>query len=121
MTVTVALSGRMRIIGSIKVRRLENGALYAAFTELMDAEKLAIRGGVPVSEADGGPFGEVIRKVDEEGHFVWEWHFSNLGFAEYPPHRNANRWSYGHTNTVLPLQDGTILVSSKNLNMIFII
>ena len=102
-------------------RRLKTGAIYAAFTELADAEKSSIRGGVPGSEANSGPFGEVIRQVDEEGLVVWEWHFTNLGFAEYPLHRNANRWSYGHTNTALPLPDGTILVRSKNLNMVFII
>lgn len=102
-------------------RRLDNGAIYAAFTELADAEKSSIRGGVPGSEADGGPFGEVIRQVDEEGRVVWEWHFSRLGFDVHPLHQNANRWSYGHTNTVLPLANGTILVSSKNLNMVFII
>ena len=53
-------------------RRLETGAIYAAFTELADAEKSSIRGGEPGSEANGGPFGEVIRQVDEEGRVVWE-------------------------------------------------
>ena len=76
---------------------------------------------MPGSEADGGPFGEVIQQVDEQGRVVWEWHFSRLGFETHPLHRNANRWSYGHTNTVLPLADGTILVSSKNLNLVFIV
>ena len=95
--------------------------IYAAFTDLTDAKKSAIRRGVAGCEADCGPFGEVIRQIDEEGHIVWEWHFSNFGLAKNPLQFNANRWSCGHTNTVLPLPDGTILVSSKNLKMIFIV
>jgi len=73
------------------------------------------------SETEGGPFGEAIRKVNDAGDTVWEWHFQELGLDSYPLHRNGNRWSYGHTNTVCPLADGTYLVSSKNLNLLFII
>ena len=102
-------------------RRLADGAIYAAFTDLDDAEKAAIRGGAPGSESEGGPYGEVIRQVDERGAVVWEWHFRQLGYDRHPLHRNANRWSYGHTNTVLPLGDGRILVSSKNLCLLFIV
>ena len=60
-------------------KRLANGAIYAAFTELDEQDKAAIRGGVPGTESDGGPFGEVIRQVDDSGTVVWEWHFSQLG------------------------------------------
>ena len=87
--------------------------IYAAFTDLADAKKSAIRRWVAISEADCGPFGEVIRQIDEEGYIVWEWHFSNSSLAKNPLEFNANRWSYGHANTVLTLPDGTILVSSK--------
>jgi len=79
--VALTVSGRMseydrdgRLVWSHKdpwqhhdARRLETGAIYAAFTELADAEKSSIKGGVPGSEANGGPFGEVIRQVDEDG------------------------------------------------------
>ncbi len=102
-------------------RRLSDGAVYATFTELNDAAKAGINGGIPGSETEGGPFGEAIRKVNDAGHTVWEWHFHELGLDSYPLYRNANRWSYGHTNTVCPLTDGTYLVSSKNLNMLFIV
>ena len=102
-------------------RRLEDGAIYAAFTELSAQEKAAIRGGAPGTETDGGPFGEAIRQVDESGQVVWEWHFTELGLDSHPLHRNSNRWSYGHTNTVCPLHDGTYLISSKNLNLLFIV
>jgi len=100
-------------------RRLDNGAVYASFTELDQATKDSIKGGIPGSETDGGPFGEAIRKVNDIGETVWEWQFTELGLDTYPMYRNANRWSYGHTNTVCPLSDGSYLVSSKNLNLLF--
>ena len=102
-------------------RRLNDGAIYAAFADLSAEEKAAIPGGAPGTEQDGGPFGEVIRQVNDSGETIWEWSFSALGFDAHPLHRNANRWSYGHTNTVCPLDDGCYLVSSKNLNLLFIV
>jgi len=102
-------------------RRLANGVVYAAFTELSTADKALIQGGIPGSETPGGPFGEVIREVNNVGDVVWEFHFKELGFTTYPLHRNANRWSYGHTNTVCPVGDGTYLISSKNMNLLFIV
>lgn len=102
-------------------RRLPNGAVYAAFAEPTGELEAGMAGGIPESETDGGPFGEVIREVDESGATVWEWPFENLGLEDTHLHRNANRWSYGHTNTVCPLPDGNYLVSSKNLCMLFIV
>lgn len=103
------------------VRRLTDGAIYAAFTELTDAQKAAVQGGVLGSHSEGGPYGEAIRRVDDSGTVLWEWHFLELGLEQHPLYRNANRWSYGHTNTIEPLADGTYLISSKNLNMLFIL
>jgi len=102
-------------------RRLADGVVYAAFTELSDVTKAGIKGGIPGSESEGGPFGECIRGVNNAGDIVWEWDFQRLGMDAYPLYRNANRWSYGHTNTVCPLANGLYLVSSKNLNLLFII
>ena len=102
-------------------RRLENGAIYAAFSELDDELKGQVAGGRSGSETPGGPFGEVIRQVDETGKTVWEWSFTELGLDTHRLHPNANRWSYGHTNTVCPLEDGTYLISSKNLNLLLIL
>lgn len=102
-------------------RRLEDGAIYAAFSELSAAERVAVPGGIPGSETEGGPYGEVIRQVNEAGDVVWEWDFRTLDAQRYPIYRNANRWSYGHTNTVCPIPNGQVLISCKNLNLLFII
>jgi len=100
-------------------RRLDEGAVYAAFTDL--PEGTDIHGGLAGSETPGGPFGEVIRQVNEAGETVWEWHFLDHLAARYALHPNSNRWSYGHTNTVCPLDDGSYLISSKNLCLVFIL
>lgn len=102
-------------------RRLDEGAIYAAFTELDAETKAQVAGGRAGSETQGGPYGEAIRQVDETGQTLWEWHFTELGLNTHRLHPNSNRWSYGHTNTVCPLDDGTYLISSKNLNLLFIV
>lgn len=103
-------------------RRLDNGdTIYLANVPLSDAERAAVKGGVPGTEPDGGPFGEVIRRVDPSGNTVWEWPFTNFGFDKFPLHRNSNRWVHGHANAIDPLPDGRFLVSSKVMNLLFIV
>ena len=102
-------------------RRLDDGAIYAAFTDISAETKAKIRGGLAGTETPDGPFGEVIRRVDEAGAVQWEWHFTDNLMDRYGLYANSNKWSYGHTNTVCPLNDGTYLISSKNLNLIFIL
>jgi len=102
-------------------RRLSDGAIYAAFTDVSEQIRNQIKGGKSGSHTPGGPFGEVIRQVDEVGSVQWEWHFTEHLIDTYALYPNSNRWSYGHTNTVSPLADGTCLISSKNLNLIFIL
>ena len=102
-------------------RRLDDGAIYAAFTEIPDETKSKITGGLAGTETPGGPFGEVIRLVDEAGEVQWEWHFTDYLMDRYGLYPNSNKWSFGHTNTVCPLNDGTYLISSKNLNLIFVL
>ncbi len=102
-------------------RRLKDGVVYSAFADWGPDSKAKIPGGVQGSETDGGPFGEVIRHVNENGETIWEWSFHSLGFETHPLHHNSNRWSYGHTNTVCPVENGCYLVSSKNLNLLFIV
>jgi len=102
-------------------RRLADGAVYAAFTDIPADVKAGIRGGLAGTQTPGGPFGEVIRQVDDAGQVQWEWHFTDHLMDRFALYPNSNKWSYGHTNTVCPLIDGTYLISSKNLNLIFIL
>lgn len=103
-------------------RRLSGGGtVYLANVPLSEKERKAVLGGVAGTEPEGGPYGEVIREIDAEGKIVWEWPFTNLGFDRFPLHRNANRWVHGHANTVFPLEGERYLISSKVMNLIFIV
>jgi len=103
-------------------RKLNNGhAAYLAFTPLKEAEHARIRGGKAGSESESGIQGECIREVDTDGRLVWEWNFTELGYEQFPIHRNANRWSRAHTNTVFPLDNGDYLISCKVLNLLLIV
>jgi len=103
-------------------RRLANGgAVYLAYTEMDKDAQATVLGGVPGSESGPGMFGEVIREVNEDGHVTREWNFSDLEMDRFPLHRNANRWSWGHTNTIQPLSNGNYLISCKVLNLVFIL
>ncbi len=102
-------------------RRLPDGAVYAAYTSMSAQEEARIAGGIAGSEPEGGMCGEVLREVDERGAVVWEWDCVQLGYDRFPLHRNSNRWSNGHSNTIQPLADGKYLVSSKSRNLIYIV
>ncbi|MFK7752343.1 MAG: arylsulfotransferase family protein [Sedimentitalea sp.] len=103
-------------------RRLSNGGtVYLAYTELSTKAQSRIQGGVPGSETDVGICGEVIREVDQSGQVVWEWDFEEFPEDQFPIHPSANRWSRGHTNTIVALADGNYLVSCKVLNLLFIV
>jgi len=103
-------------------RRLPTGgAIYLAYTDLDAAAAAKVKGGVPGSESPVGLCGEAVREVDEDGNVVWERHLTEFGSEQFPLHRNANRWSTGHTNTIYPLADGNYLISCKVLNLLFIL
>ena len=103
-------------------RRLDNGgAVYLAYTPMDPADQARVLGGIPGTETEDGIWGEVIREVDAAGQVVWEWSLDRLGFDATPLHPNANRWSYGHTNTIEVMPDGNYLISSKVMNLLFVV
>ncbi|MBX2886460.1 MAG: arylsulfotransferase family protein [Granulosicoccus sp.] len=103
-------------------RRLSNGnAVYLAYTPLAASEQTAIKGGIAGSESESGIQGECIREVNANGDVVFEWNFSEFGPEQFPLHPNANRWSRGHTNTIVPLTGDRYLISCKTLNLIFVL
>lgn len=103
-------------------RRLPSGGcLYIAYLPPDDAVCAKFSGGAPGSEPEQGMFGECIREIDENGQLVWQWSTELLPAKLRRLHRNANRWSAGHLNTLQPLADGTLLVCSKSLNLTFLL
>jgi len=103
-------------------RRLPHGgAIYIAYKEPDIGTASAFSGGVPDSEPDGGMFGECIKEIDAEGQLLKEWSTNLLPENFRRLHRNANRWSAGHLNTIQPLANGTVLACSKTLNLTFLL
>lgn len=102
-------------------RLSRGGAAYLAYTELDEASREAVLGGRPGTETPVGLCGEAIREIDEDGSVVWERHLTEFGTERFPLHPNANRWSTGHTNTLVELADGNYLVSCKVLNLVLIV
>lgn len=99
----------------------EGGAIYIAYRAPDAKINAAFTGGVAGSETGEGMYGECLREVDASGRLVWEWNSEQLPASLRRMHRNANRWSAGHLNTLQPLGDDRVLVCSKSLNLTFLL
>ena len=81
-----------------------------------------MQGGLPGSETEAGIWGDYIREVDSTGNKVWEWHaYDHLDFSKYPLHPQAKRHEYAHPNTIVPLDDGNVLVCYRHIDVLAII
>lgn len=101
-------------------RRTEaGGAVYLA-NELVPPEVQSdVRGGLPGSEHEGRLWADRIVEVDAQGRTVWEWH----AWEHLDPERDVitptdlrHEWSHG--NTVVPLPDGDVMVSFRNISTV---
>lgn len=101
-------------------RRRENGnTVYAAWELMPDEAAARVQGGEPGSEHKDGIWGDVIREVDPDGNLVWEWSAANdLDIENYPICPIEHRREYAHINTVFPLPNGDVMLSSRNTNLI---
>ena len=104
--------------------RLANGnTIYLAWEPLPKEVAARIQGGVPGSEnADGSTYGDVIREVTLEGKIAWEWcaaeHFP---FERYPLRPTLARHEYAHPNACFPLENGNVMVSWRQIDLVAII
>ena len=103
-------------------RRTESGgALYLTVEEVPRDLAAKVKGGIP--ETGGGAmWADVIVEVDAAGDRVWEWHAAEHLDAEtdvitFNDHRDE--WSHG--NTVVPLPDGRVMFSFRNISTVGII
>lgn len=78
-----------------------------------------MRGGLPGSEHEGRLWADRIVEVDAQGRTVWEWH----AWEHLDPERDVitptdlrHEWSHG--NTVVPLPDGDVMVSFRNISTV---
>ena len=103
-------------------RRSESGgAVYLTVEEMPRDLAAKVKGGVP--EADGAAmWADVIVEVDAAGDRVWEWHATeHLDVETDVITFNDHRAEWSHGNTVVPLPDGRVMFSFRNISTVGII
>ena len=104
-------------------RRCANGNTLYPYSKLMPDE-LAKR--VPVgiagSERPEGMYGDVLCEVDTEGRTVWEWDAAACDqMYDYLLNPVVARVEFSHANSIMPLDDGDVLVNFRYNHLMAII
>ncbi|PKB71028.1 MAG: aryl sulfotransferase [SAR202 cluster bacterium Io17-Chloro-G6] len=102
-------------------RRTESGgAVYLTVEEMPRDLAAKVKGGVP--EPDSAMWADVIVEVDAAGDRVWEWHAAeHLDVETDVITFNDLRDEWSHGNTVVPLPDGRVMFSFRNISTVGII
>ena len=103
-------------------RRTEaGGALYLTVEEMPRDLAAKVQGGAPGAPGDA-MWADVIVEVDAAGDRVWEWHATqHLDVATDIITFNDHRAEWSHGNTVVPLPDGRVMFSFRNISTVGII
>ena len=105
------------------LRRLDNGNILYAGWEIMPEEAAKrVKGGIPGTENPEGIVGDFIKEVTPAGEVVWEWHaHSDMDIENYELHPLVPRRVFAWCNTVSQLDNGDILISMRQINLVAII
>jgi hypothetical protein len=102
-------------------RSLDNrGAIYLSTEQMSEQEAARVQGGY--AEGEVGMWADVVIEVDEAGNHVWEWHAKDHldpDIDKIMP--QTLRWEWSHFNTVVPLSDGRVILSARNLSTVYIV
>ena len=101
-------------------RRTEGGgAVYLTIEELPADLISKVRGGVPGTEHDGKMWGDRIVEVDASGNVIWEWHaHEHLDVETDVVTATDLRHEWSHANTVVPLPNGDVIASFRNISTV---
>lgn len=101
-------------------RRAEaGGAIYLTLERLPPDVQAKVQGGIANSEHQGQVWADRIVEVDSAGRTIWEWHAWQHLDPEtdiITPTDLRDEWSHG--NTVVPLPDGDVMVSFRNISTV---
>ena len=103
--------------------RMENGNTMVLGWELVP-EVLAksIKGGKPGTEHEQGIWSDFLKEVTPNGHVAWEWHaYRHLDQEEDSICPFESRQEWGHANACEVLQDGSVMISFRQLDTVGII
>ena len=102
-------------------RTPSGGCLYMTVERMDDAYAAKVPGGQPGSGVEG-MWCDVLVAVDAAGNRVWEWRAADhLDPARHIITFNDLRDEWSHGNTVVPLPDGRVMFSFRNISTVGII
>lgn len=101
-------------------RRTESGGALYLTLEPVPADLIPkVQGGIPGSEHEGRMYGDRIVEVDADGKLVWEWHaYEHLDPAEDVITATDLRHEWSHSNTIVPLPGGDVMISMRNISTV---
>ncbi|MFQ5682042.1 MAG: arylsulfotransferase family protein [Candidatus Binatia bacterium] len=101
-------------------RRLANGnTIYLGWDTMPPQISLQVKGGRPGTEREGVIYSDYIREITPQGETAWEWHaFSDMEVERYELCPSCRRDEFAHANACTPLDDGSVLISFRKLNLI---
>ena len=104
-------------------RRLRNGnTLYASWKLLSEDQAGRVRGGREGTEHADGIYGDVLREIDRHGNIVWQWESAlSEEMYDYPLNPMCARVEFSHANSVVPLDNGDVLVNFRYNHLMAVI
>jgi hypothetical protein len=100
-------------------RTATGGAVYLAIELVPEDIQANVQGGIVGSEHRGHMWADKIVEIDRDGNLLWAWHaYEHLDPAAdlILPTDLRDEWSHG--NTVVPLDDGDVIVSFRNPSVV---
>jgi len=104
-------------------RRCPNGnTIYLGWEILPDDAAARVKGGREGTEGKDGIWGDYIREVTPDGETVWEWHaHEEMEIENYPNAPHCTRSAWAHPNSIVPLENGDVMVSWRHNHLIAVI
>jgi hypothetical protein len=100
-------------------RTASGGAIYLTADEMPADLVSKVRGGLPGTEHHGKMWADRIIEVDAAGSTVWEWRsWEHLDPETDVITETDLRHEWSHANTVVPLPDGDVIVSFRNISTV---
>lgn len=96
------------------------GAIYLTTEKLAPELERRVKGGY--AEGDVGMWVDVVVEIDADGNPIWEWHAKDHLDPEIDVIMPQTlRWEWSHMNGLVPLDDGRLILSARNLSTVFIV